>query len=66
MIKGLGGFGDMAKMMSAARDMQGKVEEFQKSLEAITVTGEAGIVKVLPVTSTGSRPASTTAILPCA
>ena len=38
----LGGLGDMAKMMSAARDMQGKVEEFQKSLEGISVTGEAG------------------------
>lgn len=38
----LGDLGDMAKMMSAARDMQGKVEEFQKSLEAISVTGEAG------------------------
>ena len=44
---GLGGLGDLTKMMTAARDMQGKVEEFQKSLEAITVTGEsgAGLVK---------------------
>ena len=45
---GLGGLGDLTKMMTAARDMQGKVEEFQKSLEAITVTGEsgAGLVRV--------------------
>ena len=39
---GLGGLGDLTKMMSAARDMQGKVEEFQKTLETLTVTGEAG------------------------
>lgn len=39
---GLGGLGDLSKMMTAARDMQGKVDEFQKSLDGITVTGEAG------------------------
>lgn len=37
-----GGIADMGKMMAAARDMQGKVEEFQKTLETLTVTGEAG------------------------
>ena len=37
-----GGIGDLGKMMAAARDMQGKVEEFQKTLETMTVTGEAG------------------------
>ena len=37
-----GGTGDLGKMMAAARDMQGKVEEFQKTLETMTVTGEAG------------------------
>ena len=37
-----GGLGDLSKMMTAARDMQGKVDEFQKSLDGITVTGEAG------------------------
>ncbi|HRO13566.1 MAG TPA: YbaB/EbfC family nucleoid-associated protein [Paracoccus sp. (in: a-proteobacteria)] len=42
MIKGLGGLGDMAKMMQAARDMQAKAEELQKSLDTLTVTGEAG------------------------
>ena len=47
MIKGLGGFGDMAKMMKTAQEMQGKVAEVQESLNAIKVTGEsgAGLVK---------------------
>lgn len=39
---GMGGLGDLTRMMTAARDMQGRVEEFQKSLETIPVTGEAG------------------------
>ncbi|ARJ70121.1 YbaB/EbfC family nucleoid-associated protein [Paracoccus contaminans] len=39
---GMAGIGDLTKMMSAARDMQGRVEEFQKSLEGLSVTGEAG------------------------
>ncbi|PZO64420.1 MAG: 30S ribosomal protein S21 [Paracoccus denitrificans] len=42
MFKGLGGFGDMAKMMSAAKEMQGRMTEMQASLEKVTVTGEAG------------------------
>src|SRR6056297_2698973 len=42
MFKGLGGMGDMGKMMKAAQEMQGKMEEVQESLGAITVTGEAG------------------------
>ncbi|MBM7067906.1 YbaB/EbfC family nucleoid-associated protein [Actibacterium sp. 188UL27-1] len=47
MLKGLGGLGDMAKMMKAAKDMQEKVGELQASLDAILVTGEsgAGLVK---------------------
>ncbi|WBU59174.1 YbaB/EbfC family nucleoid-associated protein [Paracoccus albus] len=47
MFKGLGGFGDMAKMMSAAKDMQAKMAEMQDNLSSITVTGEsgAGLVK---------------------
>ena len=36
------GMGDLTRMMSAARDMQGHVDAFQKSLETIPVTGEAG------------------------
>lgn len=42
MIKGLGGFGDISKMMAAARDMQGRVEEMQAGLDKLTVTGTAG------------------------
>ncbi len=47
MLKGLGGLGDMAKMMKAAQDMQTKMAEMQDTLESITVTGEsgAGLVK---------------------
>lgn len=42
------GIGDLGKMMAAARDMQGKVDEFQKTLETLTVVGEsgAGLVRV--------------------
>ncbi len=47
MFKGLGGLGDMGKMMKAAQEMQGKMAELQDSLGSITVTGEsgAGLVK---------------------
>ncbi len=48
MLKGLGGLGDMAKMMKAAQEMQGKMAEMQASLDGITVEGSAGagLVKV--------------------
>jgi nucleoid-associated protein EbfC len=45
MMKGLGalgGLGDMAKMMKAATEMQGKLAELQEDLARIVVTGEAG------------------------
>ncbi|MBN2759161.1 MAG: YbaB/EbfC family nucleoid-associated protein [Rhodobacteraceae bacterium] len=47
MLKGLGGMADMAKMMKAAQEMQGKMTQLQEDLKAITVTGEsgAGLVK---------------------
>ncbi|TDL76036.1 YbaB/EbfC family nucleoid-associated protein [Palleronia sediminis] len=47
MFKGLGGLGDMSKMMKAAQEMQGKMEALQEDLATITVTGEsgAGLVK---------------------
>ena len=47
MFKGLGSLGDMGKMMKAAQEMQGKMEELQESLNSIMVTGEsgAGLVK---------------------
>ena len=50
MLKGLGalgGLGDMAKMMKAATEMQGKIAEMQDSLSRMVVIGEsgAGLVK---------------------
>lgn len=45
MLKGLGalgGLGDMAKMMKAAQEMQGKMAELQDELGRIVVVGEAG------------------------
>lgn len=47
MLKGLGGLGDMAKMMKQAQDMQTKMADMQAELENMTVNGEsgAGLVK---------------------
>lgn len=47
MLKGLGGLGDMAKIMKQAQEMQQRMAEAQDSLDRITVTGEsgAGLVK---------------------
>ncbi|MCD1625278.1 MAG: YbaB/EbfC family nucleoid-associated protein [Paracoccaceae bacterium] len=47
MLKGLGGLGDMAKMMKAAQDMQQKMADLQEEMQQMTVTGEsgAGLVK---------------------
>ncbi len=42
MLKGLGGLGDMAKMMKAAQDMQAKMAEMQDDLARTVVMGEAG------------------------
>jgi nucleoid-associated protein EbfC len=46
MLKGLGGalggLGDMAKMMKAAQEMQGRMARLQDDLAAMTVTGESG------------------------
>ncbi len=49
MLKGLGGLGDMAKMMKAAQDMQQKMAELQEEMQQMTVTGEsgAGLVKAV-------------------
>jgi len=48
MLKGLGGLGDMAKMMKAAQEMQGKMAALQDELHRITVEGQsgAGLVRV--------------------
>ena len=47
MLKGLGNLGDMAKMMTQAQEMQGKMAQMQEDLQHISVTGEsgAGLVK---------------------
>ncbi|MGP3697813.1 YbaB/EbfC family nucleoid-associated protein [Rhodobacter sp. NSM] len=47
MLKGLGGLGDMAKMMKAAQGFQEKMAQLQEDLGNVTVTGEsgAGLVK---------------------
>ncbi len=42
MLKGLGGLGDMARMMKAAQEMQTRMSELQEQLARITVTGESG------------------------
>lgn len=42
MLKGLGNLGDMAKMMKAAQEMQGKMAQLQEDMANLTVTGEAG------------------------
>ena len=42
MLKGLGGLGDMAKMMKAAQDLQGKMASLQDDLAKVVVVGESG------------------------
>ena len=47
MLKGLGAMGDMAKMMKAAQEMQGKMAQMQDEMHNIIVEGVsgAGLVK---------------------
>ncbi len=42
MLKGLGGLGDMAKMMKTAQEMQTKMAQMQEDLASIVVIGESG------------------------
>jgi DNA-binding YbaB/EbfC family protein len=42
MLKGLGGLGDMAKMMKTAQEMQAKLAQLQEDLARRTVVGESG------------------------
>ena len=42
MLKGLGGLGDMAKMLKAATDMQARMAELQEVLAQTVVLGESG------------------------
>ena len=39
MLKGLGAMGDMAKMMKAAQEMQGKMAQMQDEMHNIIVEG---------------------------
>ena len=41
-LEGLAGLGDMAKMLKAAQDVQGKMADLQAELARIVVIGEAG------------------------
>ena len=47
MLKGLGGLGDMAKMMKSAQELQTKMAQLQDEMNEMLVTGEsgAGLVK---------------------
>ena len=47
MLKGVGGLGDMAKMMKQAQDVQAKMAQMQDDLNNLTVEGVsgAGLVK---------------------
>ena len=47
MLKGLGGLGDMAKMMKAAQEVQTKMAQLQEDMHNMMITGEsgAGLVK---------------------
>ena len=51
MLKGLGGLGDMAKLMKQAQEMQAKMTEAQEALDRITVEGEAGAGMVTAVST---------------
>lgn len=42
MFKGLGGLGDMAKMMKSAQELQTKMAQMQEDLNSVLVTGESG------------------------
>ena len=55
MLKGLGGLGDMAKIMKQAQELQQNMADAQAKLDDITVEGEAGagMVKVT-VTAKGN------------
>ena len=47
MFKGMGGLGDMAKMMGQAKEMQERMSQLQKELATTEIGGEsgAGLVK---------------------
>jgi DNA-binding YbaB/EbfC family protein len=51
MLKGLGGLGDMAKLMKQAQEMQSKMAEAQERMTTIEAEGSAGAGMVRAVAS---------------
>ncbi|MCB1366748.1 MAG: YbaB/EbfC family nucleoid-associated protein [Rhodobacteraceae bacterium] len=51
MLKGLGGIGDMAKLMKQAQEMQAKMAEVQAGLDRINVIGQSGAGMVVATVS---------------
>ncbi len=51
MLKGLGGLGDMAKIMKQAQEMQGKMADIEASLDQINVVGQSGAGMVVATTN---------------
>lgn len=51
MLKGLGGLGDMAKIMKQAQEMQSKMAEVQAGLDQVNVVGQSGAGMVVATTS---------------
>ena len=51
MLKGLGGLGDMAKIMKQAQEMQSKMAELQAGMDKINVVGQSGAGMVVATTS---------------
>ena len=51
MLKGLGGLGDMAKIMKQAQEMQGKMADLQVGLDQINVIGQSGAGLVVATTT---------------
>ena len=42
MLKGLGGLGDMARMMKSAQDLQARMTDMQEELDKLMVVGSSG------------------------
>ena len=51
MLKGLGGLGDMAKIMKQAQEMQSKMADLQANMENINVIGQSGAGMVVATVS---------------
>ncbi len=51
MLKGLGGLGDMAKIMKQAQEMQSKIAEAQAGMDKVNVVGQSGAGMVVATTN---------------